>query len=951
MTLHVPETSIRFSTLDFPSGEALERFMARFKDIYIRAYNTKKMPFDHQLPLRQLNDALLALAPGLVQGFEGSATKISRLQLITFTSYEDGSPVDFPAIDTLRSLIRLWLQRWAAQPKIQNLIAGEAANAWAEVMEAITNETSPNWQHGIDPHAITDHFESSGEKPAISAYIALPALLVGLLHNQTTTIKSGAKLLNLRWRRVNEGGKDGLHLVSQPIQSKDDYFAYRLDFSVQTQVGLSHISGMPKGWIFTRLSIQRYITLPLKRKDSRNVSVLVGHNLERFMGGAESDTTLIRLPVSFKGDAWDYESGVGGLLDDYAMRPLLKPDALFNAPGKYGAFNKPTESDNEYYIVYAEGRKFGEGTGRQHRVLTGIRLHERARIIHGIIEQLEGWLRLSPSLVCDAERPSKLHVLYTHSDMKKADKKGLKTRGWQRMLMKSLANGDAERAHLIVLQQHEPFMKHSQTAIDAALLKANTGDNPSTQVDYIPLPVSLYHPLDTGNLDPALLKWENQEKRPKNFRSEWKTQIEISRDTKLRAWCEYLDSLPWLIGSRRLLLIDSTGESDVDESRQIKGIIREACNLKGISSQFIIGKVLKEEKKTEEGETNLKKDAQAKIRSAALDLIVRQQGILYGEPSEVYTKATGLPVDLASQMDVIAFSRVQIIKPFKLQYVVAVRLRADGVVDVALPDNPSLWLPYPLASHAVGQLFARNRVALSREREASPLRLQHTDLLNFIHAVLVDNRLQRPTIAVIEAEGWRNSRSDDDEKNCWVQLRNSDLSRSLDELQLGSKKYRRDAPRLDSLLGVIRLRKDKETPQYLTTAPDEIDVMKAVNVPHLTGYVDTSNQAAFHYYSVAGLPELQKNQPAKATRGAFKADVIVKHYYDVAIKHSQIIEMLPFFVHPRLRDDVGMRGLCRAIHFLRISPSFTMGDIVTPYPMHLGEQMILDQLAIIGADR
>ncbi len=46
---------------------------------------------------------------------------------------------------------------------------------------------------------------------------------------------------------------------------------------------------------------------------------------------------------------------------------------------------------------------------------------------------------------------------------------------------------------------------------------------------------------------------------------------------------------------------------------------------------------------------------------------------------------------------------------------------------------------------------------------------------------------------------------------------------------------------------------------------------------------------------------------------------------DIAIKHSQLIEIVPFFVHPHLQSEEGQRQLCRCIHFLLISPAFAYG--------------------------
>lgn len=948
LTLHVPDNAPRLSVLDFPYGSEIDRFIERFTAIYKQRYNKDKLDFAHLLSYRQLNDALLALAPGLVQGFE-QRFKGDVRRMVTFTRYAEDRALDFPKIDAMHPLIQLWLERWAAQEKIRELITGAASEAWAELKQAMKNAPQERWQHGIDPRQIATQFGQPGNASAISGYLAFPALLVGLLHDQTIHIERGTRSFNLTWRRVNDGGKNGLHLVSQPIEAKSDHYAYRLDFSVQTQAGMKHNHGAFNGWIFARLSIQRYVTGRYKHYDRRHVSVLVGHNQERFSGGWDDDTTLIRLPVGYANGELQYQSGVGGLLDEFAMRPLVKPAELFEAPRQYGVYDTSFDQDDEYYVIYAEGRRFGEGVGRQHKVLTGTRLHERAQIIYQVVDHLDGWLRFSPPLKIDAQRPGKLYSLYTYDKMRKSDKKGAKAASWQTMLGRALSNSDADRVHLIVLQQHDNFMQLAPEEIKGTVLGADevmtaSGDR-LLQIDYLNLPPSLYFPLDPGNLDPELLKWENRDRRPPNFYPDWDRQMALSRAEKLRSWEVYLDTLPWAAGSRRLLLIDSTGEANTHETRRIKGIIRAACSTKGISSQFIVGARLETVDK--------KRDASlAKVRNAALDLIVRQQGVLYGPPKEMYEQAAQLPADVASNLDIIAFCRLRITEPVLIQYAVAIRLRANGEVDVALPGQPQSWMPYPLAAHAVGALFAEERIRLLAAKNKSlrsPLRMQHPDLLAFVRQVLVDARLERPTIAVIDAEGWRNGRDDGEDNPCWTQLRNHDLSQTLHELRLGRQTYQRDAPVLESLMGIVRLRMGAETPQYVTTEPNESST-KAVNVPHLTGYTDTQSSPVFHYFSVGGLPEMQKNQPVSATRATFKHDVIPNRFHDVAIKHPQLIEMVPFFVHSSLDSDAGKRAICRAIHFLRVSPSFTMGDIVSPYPMHLGEKLIRDQLVIIDSE-
>lgn len=69
---------------------------------------------------------------------------------------------------------------------------------------------------------------------------------------------------------------------------------------------------------------------------------------------------------------------------------------------------------------------------------------------------------------------------------------------------------------------------------------------------------------------------------------------------------------------------------------------------------------------------------------------------------------------------------------------------------------------------------------------------------------------------------------------------------------------------------------------------------------------------------------------------------------NIAFKHQQILEILPFFVHPDFqKTEESLKSLCRVPHYLRFSPAWFMGNIHSPYPMHLGKQLIKDHLCIL----
>jgi len=945
MTLHVPaNTDVRFSILNFPYANAFKMFMRDFEEAYRQKYGDKeRLPFQFRLPSRQLNDALLTLAPSLIQGFESGKKPLWTGRMVAFTRYgNDGRPEDFPSQEQLHSLIRHWLERWSQQSDVQALLQGDGRLAWQTLLKALNAPPETEWEHEIMAQSLSNNLKHENSL----AFIGLPALLSALLHGKTMTIQSEKHEYVIRWRRANQGGKDGLHLVSQPFAFQGDYFAYRLDFSVQTQVGYAGF------WIFAYISIQRYIAEQYRGGDkSRNISVLVGYNREGFTSASrwEDDTTLIRLGIDSH-KAW--EGGVGKLLDDFSVRPLIAPEVILNTPSNYGNYlDSDFKGENEYYVVFAEGRKFGDASerGRDHQVKTGTSLRERSQIMEGVLNLLGDWLTISPPLERDIQNPLNTLALRDYDHMVKKRKTNVNEAvSWRNALQTSLSNSDCSQLHIVVVHRTDMFAEWAGKQIDEALIGVNKGDTPQGAVTYEALQPMLYTPLDSGNLDPQM-NFKPSGERPKGFTEQWKKQMRDSHQTKREDWRKFLRGIQWQPNARRLVLIDSPGVFTPEGKRlpygqSIKGAVREACVREGISSQFIVGNFKMDQRPKFAGRLN--GSSSGRLKNAVLDLLLRQQGILYAPPSEIYTNAAKLDDATANQLDVIAFCRMQHQSP-KLNYVLAVRLRAGGEVDVLLPHRDGEWLPYDVAAHSVGQFFADEYVGLWRSGQ-SPLRLDQGAMVRFAEKVLTE-RLERPTIAVIEAERWRNGRGEDDEKQCWTQLQNGNLSGTLNVLQFDTRhSYERDAANLDLLLAVVRLRMNDETPQYITADEWTVDDPMR-DIPHLTGYVDPSVSTPLHYMSIAGLPDTQKDQKGKRVVEAFKGDA--KDEQDnLAYKHAQIVEMLPFFVHPRYQHDEGMRQLCRCIHFLRLSPGFTVGEIAVPYPMHLGETLIEDMLCIIGVE-
>lgn len=202
-----------------------------------------------------------------------------------------------------------------------------------------------------------------------------------------------------------------------------------------------------------------------------------------------------------------------------------------------------------------------------------------------------------------------------------------------------------------------------------------------------------------------------------------------------------------------IIEIKKTQEKGIHPKQNLRSAIREACVLENINSQM-----LQTVKPTKKDDKVYSAKTKGRTLNAVLDTTLRQTGTLYGLPSKIY-QAAKISEGVAQKLDVVAFCRVQK-RNFgnnTFQYAIAVRLSAIGKVDVLLP-NQKEWVPYTKAGIAIGKLFhkARQKDRISIEQ----VRMKGGDLVKFVADTLV-NHLEHPTIALIEADVWRNERSKD----------------------------------------------------------------------------------------------------------------------------------------------------------------------------------------------
>ncbi len=120
----------------------------------------------------------------------------------------------------------------------------------------------------------------------------------------------------------------------------------------------------------------------------------------------------------------------------------------------------------------------------------------------------------------------------------------------------------------------------------------------------------------------------------------------------------------------------------------------------------------------------------------------------------------------------------------------------------------------------------------------------------------------------------------------------------------------------------------------------------------LSGFIDKSVPELLHYFSVGKIPQTQKKkQDTKKARELSKTEHIDEIYAaNIAYKHQQMVEMLPFFVRSDFQTEENLKALCRVPHYLRLSPAYTKGNIIQPYPMHLGMKLIDDLLCILDLE-
>lgn len=973
MTLR-PEAlkDLEIAIFDFPYQEAFESFISKVSET--RKHRTNP-------PYRLLNSAIVACAPTVTHGFEKSR-KDRRMMAVGKPIYGEsgqivGSDSQYPSEEVIAQVIRAWTYQWGQSNALKRLIVNELEDAWQQLAAAIEQPPDTQWRRISSQKLLRDLYIEKG-----LAFDAIPSLLATLLHGKEMHI--GESMISVKWRRAQDG-KNRFCAISQPIPTAfikesdfkdktskakqvDDFFVYKLVFRVQTQTGRS------EPWIYVFLHCQRYAPSPLTgNKRGNDITILTGLNVER-LDGCSTDSTLVRLKArpAPRGEFVGWRDDLPDLLEQINARPLAEPSEIFRNPQSHWQSQSAYDLNDEYYVVHTEGYKYSKSN---HAVKTGFGLAERSEVIDKacctlLEEILEPSLPLKPdSLSINkkdwpltlksfsdlAQRPSmidkvkaeKLGLSQADREHRRQEEHETQRKNRQQIIYEALKRATrGVPLRILILCQNEDTCKALRQQIREGLL-LNDDDALPPKVfveEHVISDDELLQPLEPGSLDPNTFLKKRSE-WPSNFRSDWEKRMKQSHYKKMDKWRKFLQKTFLKVESEHKLhqtvalveLKEYKSGFSFHESQNIKGAVREACVREKILSQVIYP--IKLEEIEQPSEVNLTRRDKGRIQNAVLDITTRQIGLIYGSVPDVY-EAIGIAESTAKKLDVVAFCLKRTQSKWTY-YGLAVRLRANGEIDVRLPSTDS-WIPYHEAGWQIGQLFSEAR----KNQPEENINLSVSELTDFVEDTLT-NHLTAPSVALIRAEVWRNS----GRNGGWPQLRVTDLADKLNILEFGSSQsgftcYDRKNPQLNDLLAVIRLRDREEAPQYVTNRQTWQSDDLTRDLKDLSGFVEFTEKNIFHYFSVGRLPTTVKSSQKRRTKeDPYKSE----EGGGIAFKHQQMIEMVPFFVHPDFQNESGLKALCRIPHYLRSSPAWGVGNLVLPYPVHLGLKLIEDHLCILSS--
>lgn len=923
----------RVAYLEFPYVEPLDSFLSGIRQIDPERSSAGFASEEHP-PFERLNRALLATGPGLICAFKQTSPYAQRWKqsgiwekkrhILALSTLGDSATLWRPSVEQINDLVAVWALQWAKTRFAKTLEKRGGDRLVSDLVQAIQG-TAATWQEV----SAGDLWENQTGRDFV--WDTLPSLLAAqfIYYWQDKTFFMGESQ-PIAWR-LAQGSNGRLSVVSEPFtHAGKDTLSYALDFSVQTQVKRA----LP--WIALHIRLHRWANRPVVGKNVRTkVGVMISVATAR-KPGWKVTPTLVRLDVGgrIKGDHLQWNEDVSALLDAWRARALVDPNRLFADPQ---AYNLSRSSSDGYLILHAEGMTYkGDDEKRDsgHGGKSGTSLRERSDLMQGVINALDSYLipddplEVEPGSVLTQKMrlEKRLYALYSVKDMKANDAHyvapKLNKEQQRRRIRREATDTGLNRAtngkpiHILIATKDEKTFDWLKEAVEDALF--------IEQGSKLPQAITITHVPVTFEMS-ALIQLDETEKKATEFAAKWQQKVQ-----------EWQQELRGFIASdgHNLALIEMDGDSNnlTNAHEWQKSAVRNACVKLGIHSQMCMTLP------SNFGILPQHTMERMRIRSAVRDLLIRQTGLLYGEPAKVYRHA-GLDEDRAGALVVVGLYRMRKSARQRVDYAVAVELHPDGSVKVVLPDtegNPTTPVSYLDAAIKVGQLMGRepnsemkHSINLNMNSESGQ---PEGRVARFAESIIGQSR-NCPTLILLEADGWREEH---------VKL-TGDKQIEKDTIIIRSQSH---TPQTLPNVALLRVRESgtrSETPQYVSGSDvqswNELDQL--ANNQEMIGMIDTNAESSImHYFSIGRQPvAFGKDQDEE--RYAFEDGG------DVAFKHQQAIEYVPFFA----ANEDDRLIYCRIAHFLRSSPAWDGGNINLPYPLHLAQTLIDDAIDAIRPSR
>jgi hypothetical protein len=917
------------AAIPFPMMDQLDRF---YQSIERECLNRQLKPSE-KATWRTLNDAL-NLSAYLVQPFE--SLKRQRIAIAP-------AHVSLPQANQIGAVVRQWLGFYSSTTFAQEM--EQKPDIFKRLLEPI------EWKQGwMSQEALSLIVPDNPIDPV--AYYAIPSLIASAMVDRPFEYHG----LRINWRIAQHNRK--LCLISQPIQAhlkidnedEKGFFVIRVEFTLRTMPG----TGDKEPYIDLSLHCRRYIESANSWSTRSTGTILI--ETSRPVISSWPQRSPVQVPLIFAKKGSDQQSAfyrhhVDDFLGALRALPIRKPRELLQSPMDFWNVHDP--SQDGYYLVYHEG------TYPNHPVETGWPLPDQQSMYQQFRRNLEDLLtplepiqkdtrfyrRITPTIalhIGDLQDRKKIDADVVEGKVMSAPNDHL---GEQ--IAKALKEIWLKRRaspNVVLLW----FTPKTRDAIRERFEQLTEGQVPLLLDEITP---ELYQPLVSDQEFDVGLLWENgpdpqmNRQQYRERMADYEVALSGKRKQRVNQWSLKLRGIRSKITQQGsltdtpeiLVLIEQPNHKDTraEEMRSPKGAIREACILSRYLSQFIVT-VENPEKSPDREEGKPVKSDFYRVENAITDLVLRQPGITIGS-WQAFHQRLGISGALP-EAELIGLYRATTNK-YNLDFPVAVRLTPGGRhAEMTFPGKNNTWLPYPQACAQLAEMIVRNRYKVISRRLGQPSSPNDVCLTRPQILAFVDDIIRGPgkeKIVFLEAQRFR--------QQLMNHLRNGDM-------RLNQYPIPGNGMLTPSQLPGVRLVRilTDESPQYIMGGPDPKEPGNALLEAGKSGEFDV-------FYSIGENATVNKQPIHESAKTAeFRhpetpddRDPISKlDYAQRAFKHSQMVEIIPYFMQPG--DDPA--ELAWIAHRLRTALNWSAGNTLYPRPIHLASAFFGDMTCLYEAD-